>query len=47
MIAFATHRADAKEMVRKEDLARAKERGLPEAQYDYAVSKGWQPAFPQ
>ena len=47
MIAFATHRADAKEMTRKEDLARAKERSLPDAQYDYAVSKGWQPAFPQ
>ena len=47
MIAFATHRADAKEMTRKEDLARAKERSLPEAQYDYAVSKGWQPSYPQ
>ena len=47
MIAFATHMADAKAMVKKEDLARAKERSLPESQYDYAVSKGWQPAFPQ
>jgi len=47
MIAFATHMADAKAMVKKEDLARAKERSLPQAQYDYAVSKGWQPSFPQ
>ena len=47
MIAFATHRADAKAMVRKEDLARAKERSLPQAEYDYAVSKGWQPSYPQ
>jgi len=47
MIAFATHKADAKSMAKKEDLARAKERSLPRAQYDYAVSKGWQPSYPE